>query len=59
MYLNVGPIPQPSHADDIRALLDSAIAADVKRVVVQSSYVTGGTPPCRRLRPFPTTGVFV
>lgn len=50
MYLNVGPIPQPSHADYIRALLDAAIAAGVKRVVLQSSYGVDQAPPENPLR---------
>ncbi len=50
MYLNVGPIPQPSHADYIRALLDSATGAGVKRVVLQSSYGVGQAPPENPLR---------
>lgn len=50
MYVNVGPIPQPSHADYIRALLDSATGAGVKRVVLQSSYGVGQAPPENPLR---------
>jgi len=50
IYLNVGPIPQPSHADYIRALLDSATGAGVKRVVLQSSYGVGQAPPENPLR---------
>jgi uncharacterized protein YbjT (DUF2867 family) len=50
MYLNVGPIPQPLHADYICALLDSATGAGVKRVVLQSSYGVGQAPPENPLR---------
>lgn len=50
MYLNAGPIPQPSHADYIRALLDPATGAGVKRVVLQSSYGVGQAPPENPLR---------
>jgi uncharacterized protein YbjT (DUF2867 family) len=50
MYVNVGPIPQPSHADYIRALLDSATGARIKRVVLQSSYGVGQAPPENPLR---------
>ena len=50
IYLNVGPIPQPSHADYVRALLDSAAGAGVKRIVLQSSYGVGQAPPESPLR---------
>lgn len=45
-----GPIPQPSHADGIRALLHGALAAGVKRVVLQSSYGVDQAPPEYSLR---------
>jgi uncharacterized protein YbjT (DUF2867 family) len=50
IYLNPGPIPQPSHADYIRALLDSTTGACVRRVVLQSSYGVGQAPPESPLR---------
>jgi uncharacterized protein YbjT (DUF2867 family) len=50
MYLVAGPIPQPQHADYIRALLDGAAAAGVERVVLQSSYGVDKAPPENPLR---------
>jgi uncharacterized protein YbjT (DUF2867 family) len=38
MYLVPGPIPQPEHAGYIRALLDGAAGAGVKRAVLLSIY---------------------
>jgi hypothetical protein len=38
MYLVAGSIPQPEHADYIRALLEGATGAGVERVVLLSSY---------------------
>jgi uncharacterized protein YbjT (DUF2867 family) len=50
MYLVAGPIPQPEHADYIRALLDGAAGAGVKRVVLLSTYGVGQAPPENPLR---------
>jgi uncharacterized protein YbjT (DUF2867 family) len=50
IYVNVGPIPQPSHADYIRALLDGAPGAGVERVVLLSSYGVDKAPPENPLR---------
>jgi uncharacterized protein YbjT (DUF2867 family) len=50
MFLVTGPIPQPQHADCIRALLDGANGAGVKRVVLLSSYGVGQAPPENPLR---------
>jgi uncharacterized protein YbjT (DUF2867 family) len=50
MYLVPGPIPQPKHADYIRALLDGASRAGVERVVLLSSYGVGQAPPENPLR---------
>jgi uncharacterized protein YbjT (DUF2867 family) len=50
MYLVAGPIPQPAHADYIRALLDGAAEAGVERVVLQSSYGVDQAPPESPLR---------
>jgi uncharacterized protein YbjT (DUF2867 family) len=50
MYLVAGPIPQPKHADHIRALLDGATRAGVKRVVLLSSYGVDKAPPENPLR---------
>lgn len=52
MYLVAGPIPQPSHADAVRTLLDSANLAGIKRVVLLSSFGVGQAPaenPLRRI----------
>ncbi len=50
MYLVPGSIPQPQHADYIRALLDGASGAGVKRVVLLSSYGVERAPPENPLR---------
>jgi uncharacterized protein YbjT (DUF2867 family) len=50
MYLVPGPIPQPEHADYIRAMLDGAGGAGVKRIVLLSSYGVGQAPPENPLR---------
>jgi uncharacterized protein YbjT (DUF2867 family) len=50
MYLVAGPIPQPQHADDIRALLDGATKAGIKRVVYLSTYGLDRAPPENPLR---------
>ena len=50
MYLVAGPIPQPEHADAIRALLDGATGVGVERVVLLSSYGVGQAPPENPLR---------
>jgi uncharacterized protein YbjT (DUF2867 family) len=50
MYLVAGPIPQPKHADYIRALLDGASATGIERVVLLSSYGVGQAPPENPLR---------
>jgi uncharacterized protein YbjT (DUF2867 family) len=52
MYLVAGSIPQPDHAGYIRALLDGATGAGVKRVVLLSTYGVGQAPaenPLRRI----------
>jgi uncharacterized protein YbjT (DUF2867 family) len=48
MYLVAGPIPQPEHADYIRALLDGA--AGVKRVVLLSTFGVDKASPENPLR---------
>jgi uncharacterized protein YbjT (DUF2867 family) len=50
MYLVAGPIPGPEHADYIRALLDGATGAAVKRVVLLSVYGVDQAPPENPLR---------
>ncbi|WP_165960564.1 NmrA family NAD(P)-binding protein [Actinocrispum wychmicini] len=50
MYLVVGPIPQPEHADYVRALLDGAAEAGVARVVLLSTYGVDQAPPENPLR---------
>jgi uncharacterized protein YbjT (DUF2867 family) len=50
MYLVPGPVPQPEHGDYIRALLDGAAGAGVKRVVLLSVYGLGQAPPEDPLR---------
>jgi uncharacterized protein YbjT (DUF2867 family) len=50
MYLVPGPVPQAEHADYIRALLDGASGAGVKRVVLLSSFGVGQAPPENPLR---------
>src|SRR5215475_5028389 len=50
MYLVTGPIPQPEHADYIRALLDGATRAGVKWVVLLSTYGLDQAPPENPLR---------
>jgi uncharacterized protein YbjT (DUF2867 family) len=50
MYLVAGPFPGPEHADYIRALLDSATGAGVKRVVLLSVYGVDQAPPENPLR---------
>jgi uncharacterized protein YbjT (DUF2867 family) len=52
IYLVPGPVPEARHADYIRALLEGASRADVKRVVLLSSYGVGQAPaenPLRRI----------
>lgn len=52
MYLVAGPIPQPAHADYIRALLDGAAGAGVEKVVLLSTYGVDRAPsenPLRRI----------
>lgn len=52
MYLVAGPIPQPSHSDAMRVLLDGAVEAGIKRVVLLSSFGVGQAPrdnPLRRI----------
>jgi uncharacterized protein YbjT (DUF2867 family) len=50
MYLVAGPVPQAEHADYIRALLDGAAGAGVKRVVLLSVYGLDQAPPENPLR---------
>jgi uncharacterized protein YbjT (DUF2867 family) len=50
MYLVPGPVPQAEHADYIRALLDGAAAAGVKRVVLLSIFGLDRAPPEDPLR---------
>jgi uncharacterized protein YbjT (DUF2867 family) len=50
MFLVPGPIPQPMHADRIRALLDGANGAGVRRVVLLSSYGVDRAPPENPIR---------
>jgi uncharacterized protein YbjT (DUF2867 family) len=50
MYLVPGPIPGPEHADYIRAMLDGATRAGVKRVVLLSVYGLDKAPPENPLR---------
>jgi len=50
MYLVAGPSPGPEHADYIRALLDGAVRAGVKRVVLLSVYGVDQAPPENPLR---------
>jgi uncharacterized protein YbjT (DUF2867 family) len=50
MYLVPGPVPQAEHADYIRALLDGAAEAGVKRVVLLSVYGLDKAPPEDPLR---------
>ena len=50
MYLVPGPVPQPEHADYIRALLDGAAGAGIKRVVLLSVYGLDQAPPEDPLR---------
>jgi uncharacterized protein YbjT (DUF2867 family) len=50
MYLVAGPVPQPEHADYIRALLDGAAGAGVKRVVLLSTFGLDQAPPENPLR---------
>jgi uncharacterized protein YbjT (DUF2867 family) len=50
MYLVAGPVPQPEHANYIRALLDGAAGAGVKRVVLLSVYGLDQAPPEDPLR---------
>ena len=50
IYLVAGPIPQLSHGDGIRALLEGAVRAGVKRVVLQSSFGVDKAPPEYPLR---------
>jgi uncharacterized protein YbjT (DUF2867 family) len=48
MYLVAGPVPQPEHADYIRALLDGATG--VERVVLMTTYGLDQAPPENPLR---------
>jgi uncharacterized protein YbjT (DUF2867 family) len=50
MFLVAGPIPQPQHADGIRALLDGAAATGTGRVVLLSTYGVDQAPPDNPLR---------
>ena len=50
MYLVTGSIPQAEHAGYIRALLDGAARAGVRRVVLLSTYGVGQAPPENPLR---------
>ena len=50
MYLVAGPIPQPKHADRIRALLDGAAGDGIGCVVLLSSFGVGEAPPENPLR---------
>jgi uncharacterized protein YbjT (DUF2867 family) len=50
MYLVAGPVPQPEHAGYIRALLDGAAGAGVRRVVLLSTYGVGQAPQENPLR---------
>lgn len=50
MYLVVGSIVLPKHADNIAALLNGVKEAGVKRVVLQSSFGVGQAPPENPLR---------
>ena len=50
MYLVAGSSPGPEHADYIRALLDGAVKAGVKRVVLLSVYGLDQAPPENPLR---------
>lgn len=50
MFLVAGPVPQPRHADCIRALLDGAARTGVGRVVLLSAYGVGQAPPENPLR---------
>jgi uncharacterized protein YbjT (DUF2867 family) len=50
MFLVAGPVPQAEHADYIRALLDGAASAGVKRVVLLSVYGLDQAPPADPLR---------
>jgi uncharacterized protein YbjT (DUF2867 family) len=50
MYLMPGPAPQAEHAGYMRALLDGAAAAGVKRVVLLSIYGLDQAPPGDPLR---------
>jgi uncharacterized protein YbjT (DUF2867 family) len=50
MYLVAGPVPQPEHADYIRALLDGAAGAGVEQVVLLSTYGVDQAPPENPLR---------
>ena len=50
MYLVAGSSPGPEHADYIRALLDGAVRAGVKRVVLLSVYGVDQAPPENPLR---------
>jgi uncharacterized protein YbjT (DUF2867 family) len=52
MFLVAGPVPQPQHADGIRALLDGAAGTGVERVVLLSTFGVGQAPlenPLRRI----------
>lgn len=50
MYLVPGPIPHAAHADGVRALLNGAASAGVRRIVLQSSFGVGEAPPENPLR---------
>jgi uncharacterized protein YbjT (DUF2867 family) len=50
MYLVAGPIPQPAHADYLRALLAGAADAGVGHAVLLSTYGVDQAPPENPLR---------
>ena len=50
MYLVAGPTPQARHADHVRALLEGASGAGVRRVVLLSPYGVDKAPPENPLR---------
>lgn len=50
MFLVPGHTPEREHADRIRMLLDGAVAAGVKRVVLLSVYGVGQAPPENPIR---------
>ena len=50
MFLVTGSVPQPQHAEWIRALLDGAAGTGVGRVVLLSTFGVGEAPPDNPLR---------